>query len=453
MLINSVNIKIKKGGAGIGPTYSLTIFGHGKVIYNGVENVKNMGIIESSITHEKIVDILKIFKDINFFSIDEFQNINLSENKPYTIISITIPKGEKETIKKTIKYVHGDKNVPKELKFLEDKIDEMVNSKKWVGDISDVEGFGQKENVDIQKEEKKLKENGKLKGDKRIKKLIIPISIVIIFILILFLVFYLGLFDFSVQSNDNNQYDENDFLKPDLITSLTASNIQGYSNYSEKNSFKQGDKIYVYQVINNLSKNKDDSFDFVIEYNVVNNDIKYLDRKIPFKSYENFTEFNFNTDEFWPPGNYIIYLLLKDNVSEEQIQYTISFLLTEKYSQLPEIILVDTASIVNAYQDYEKKSVFNVNDRVYIYEEYENITIINSNKCDLYLEIIVTKWQSGETVHNDNTSKNVPGNNAHYWFFDTDSTWESGILYEVNAYVTDNISEKTTSKSTLFSLV
>ena len=64
-----------------------------------------------------------------------------SFTRPYTVISISIPKETGEVATKNTKYYHGDKNVPKELKTLENKIDEIVGSNEWVGDLSEYEGF------------------------------------------------------------------------------------------------------------------------------------------------------------------------------------------------------------------------------------------------------------------------------------------------------------------------
>lgn len=36
MLLDSMVIKLTRGGAGISPDYSLTIYGTGKVVYDGV---------------------------------------------------------------------------------------------------------------------------------------------------------------------------------------------------------------------------------------------------------------------------------------------------------------------------------------------------------------------------------------------------------------------------------
>lgn len=67
MQIKSMIIKLKKGGAEIGPDYSLTIHGNGKVIYDGVENVKFIGLAEKTIENENIISLLSEFKKAGFF--------------------------------------------------------------------------------------------------------------------------------------------------------------------------------------------------------------------------------------------------------------------------------------------------------------------------------------------------------------------------------------------------
>ena len=48
MLIDSIIIKLRKDGAGIGPDYTLKIYGNGKVIFEGNQNVNVIGKAEDT---------------------------------------------------------------------------------------------------------------------------------------------------------------------------------------------------------------------------------------------------------------------------------------------------------------------------------------------------------------------------------------------------------------------
>ena len=87
MPIDSMIIKLTRGGAGIGPDYSLTIYGNGKVIYDGVENVKVKGVVESSIDNNKVISLLSEFKESGFFSLNDTYSIEDSITRPYNVVS------------------------------------------------------------------------------------------------------------------------------------------------------------------------------------------------------------------------------------------------------------------------------------------------------------------------------------------------------------------------------
>jgi hypothetical protein len=133
MLIDSVVINIIHTGPELAPVYNITIYGYGKVIYEGFENVNVKGIKEKILEDDSIVLILNELKSSNFFSLKENYYSDSSELRPCTAISVSIPKNENEFIKKSVKYCQGDKDVPKELKNLVIIIEELVNSEGWVG--------------------------------------------------------------------------------------------------------------------------------------------------------------------------------------------------------------------------------------------------------------------------------------------------------------------------------
>jgi hypothetical protein len=62
MFIDSVIIKLIKKGGGYKPDYSLTIYGHGALEYNGNNNVKIKGKIEEKLDKESVTYLLSEFK-------------------------------------------------------------------------------------------------------------------------------------------------------------------------------------------------------------------------------------------------------------------------------------------------------------------------------------------------------------------------------------------------------
>ncbi len=112
---------------GFCPVYSLTILGNGQVIYRGEKFVKIKGKRVSHIDDSKIRELAQEFRDVNYFSLkNNYENFSATD-MPYAITSITI-KGKT----KKVKHYHGDFSAPKTLTRLEDKIDKLAGTKKWI---------------------------------------------------------------------------------------------------------------------------------------------------------------------------------------------------------------------------------------------------------------------------------------------------------------------------------
>ncbi len=125
--IKNVVITLKRSVCfGICPTYNLTIYGNGTVVYEGTENVNITGIQISNITENNIRQLISEFKKINYFSLNETEIAShIVYDAPVFTTSLTI--NEKT---KTIK--HYETAEPKQLTDLENKIDEIANSSQWI---------------------------------------------------------------------------------------------------------------------------------------------------------------------------------------------------------------------------------------------------------------------------------------------------------------------------------
>jgi D-alanyl-D-alanine carboxypeptidase len=112
---------------GFCPVYKLTIDGDGTVVYEGIDFVSTKNREETTISREKIEQLIEEFESIDYFSLnDKYTELTITD-APSAITSITL--GGKT---KTIEHYHGDFSAPEELTELEDKIDEIVNSEQWI---------------------------------------------------------------------------------------------------------------------------------------------------------------------------------------------------------------------------------------------------------------------------------------------------------------------------------
>jgi len=112
---------------GICPVYKVTVTGNGNVIYEGRDFVKTTGRVESSISEEKIKQLISEFNDIDYFSLNDSYTERVITDAPDAITSIIL-----DGKTKTIQHYHGDLNAPEELTELENRIDEIVNSAQWI---------------------------------------------------------------------------------------------------------------------------------------------------------------------------------------------------------------------------------------------------------------------------------------------------------------------------------
>jgi hypothetical protein len=109
------------------PVYSLTLSGDGTVVYEGKDFVKIKGIQKSRVSPQKIAGLLDLFKNADFLHLkDRYDTVDVTDF-PSAITSLRI-QGD---IKRVVHY-QGDHSAPKALWDLEDKIDEIANSKQWI---------------------------------------------------------------------------------------------------------------------------------------------------------------------------------------------------------------------------------------------------------------------------------------------------------------------------------
>jgi len=343
MLIESVIIKLTRTGAGVSPDYSLTIYGNGTALYEGRDNVKIKGDVEASISEGKIMELLSEFKDSGFFSL-EYNDIPAdAQGKPHTIISISMPTETGETITKKITHYHGDETVPNDLIMLEDKIENIVDSKKWISDSSETDAIKQEEKVELVE---KTDGAGKSKSPKKKKiKKILSIVILLIIIACLFTYFiYPNLIsspskDNTTPSDPYEDYNIEEGENLEIISLTTASDVvinesnPNPVNYTATTQFNIGDRVWIYHEIANFSiltnkTNNNKTCDLLLEIKIENNSIMYhSDNHIRNNIGMGIEIWYFDTNDDWPPGVYNIDAVMTDRVNSNTTSETIVFTL------------------------------------------------------------------------------------------------------------------------------
>jgi hypothetical protein len=121
------------------PAYKLSISADGAVVFTGEEFVKEKGIVHSRINQEQLEQLISEFTKARYFSLNDSyvrQEDGCPEvwtDSPTVMTSIRI-NGQYKSIVHDLGCQENDGTsvFPKELAELEDKIDEIIGTKRWI---------------------------------------------------------------------------------------------------------------------------------------------------------------------------------------------------------------------------------------------------------------------------------------------------------------------------------
>ncbi|MGI0028702.1 MAG: DUF6438 domain-containing protein [Nitrososphaera sp.] len=111
------------------PAYSLIIYDNGTLIYEGFAFVAVTGTRTAQIPQDKFEQIVEKFYEINYFSLEDRYEEPVSD-LPSTTTSITVAG----VTKSVYRYGFG----PEELVQLENFIDELVGTERWIKGAGEV---------------------------------------------------------------------------------------------------------------------------------------------------------------------------------------------------------------------------------------------------------------------------------------------------------------------------
>jgi hypothetical protein len=112
---------------GASPVYSLTVHGNGSVTYRGIRNVDTTGIQTYQIPKDKARELVNEFINIYYFALqDEYNNSSNASSSDTVTTSINMNGKTKSIVDNKNSYG------PESLRALEDKIDQVTNSKRLI---------------------------------------------------------------------------------------------------------------------------------------------------------------------------------------------------------------------------------------------------------------------------------------------------------------------------------
>ncbi|HEY9627533.1 MAG TPA: DUF6438 domain-containing protein [Coleofasciculaceae cyanobacterium] len=114
------------------PVYELTVYGDGKVVYEGRAFVAAQGRRTAQISPEQVQQLVTAFETANFFALKDQYAVEVTD-LPGAWTSIRL-NGQS---KRVWRYGSIDNpelnNAPRSLSDLESQIDQIVNSQQWIG--------------------------------------------------------------------------------------------------------------------------------------------------------------------------------------------------------------------------------------------------------------------------------------------------------------------------------
>jgi hypothetical protein len=115
------------------PAYKISIFSDGLVLYEGKDFVKTKGDADGRITKEQVQELVKEFEKIDYLKLDNEYSPGKKCPEGWTDYPSAITSLTQNDKTKTVVHYHGCQGLPvlKQLTALENKIYEVVNTKRW----------------------------------------------------------------------------------------------------------------------------------------------------------------------------------------------------------------------------------------------------------------------------------------------------------------------------------
>jgi len=288
MLIENVIIRINKKDKYNKPIFKITIYGNGKIIFNGIKKVKKLGITESKIKDKEFIGIIEQFKKSNFIKLKN-SYITDKENKDELVeITISIPQENDRIFDKTIIFNLYDSLTPDSLLKL---YRDIIKKSKLENKISEREDNS-----------KKVIKNSK------VKKITALILITIILVAGIFYIY------FEIDMNKDLNSLESKIFPPKIDIFTISDGIQSNINNPIKNNYNITDELFIYLEYSEIFVNEKNRCDVDLSLNIKDemNEIVFNDiikKNIVNNSYS----WNIALNNSWRSGNYSAQLKIKDN--------------------------------------------------------------------------------------------------------------------------------------------
>jgi len=200
----NISLEMKRKRKGV--VYSITLHGHGSVVFKSGNHVK-------------------MFENFPFPDEKAVYQVDEDSKDDYTFVSFSIKHGDGEYEEKEIMHYDNDERIPQKLKDLEDNVDDLTKSKPWLKSIEKSKDYKKEKKSIVKKSVEKIKTKDSIDDKKSFSffdSLKISPKLMKIFVICFIAVFVIAvLFVFLPDLNDGEQ--------EDVSVDISASNSSGYS--------------------------------------------------------------------------------------------------------------------------------------------------------------------------------------------------------------------------------
>jgi hypothetical protein len=219
----NISLEMKRKRKGV--VYSITLHGHGSVVFKSGNHVKMKDISDIPIKKKDFINLLTDFENFPFPDEKAVYQVDENSKDDYTFVSFSIKHGDGDFEEKEIIHYNNDEKVSQKIKNLEDKVDELTKSKQWLKSLQPTNEKKKDKILSVKKTAHKTKIRDvvdtkksfsfldRLKISPKILKILV-ICIIAIFVVSVLFVFIPDLIDKEVEN---------------VTVDISVSNSSGYS--------------------------------------------------------------------------------------------------------------------------------------------------------------------------------------------------------------------------------
>ena len=128
----SIEISLERGMCfGTCPVYSVTLYGNGTISWVGNMYVETIGNASGYTDPTLVQDLYHHIARGGFFDFEDAYTAYNITDMPSAVLTV-----RSNTTTKQIDHYHGDFTAPKNLTLMEDAVDAVANTSRWIGTIS-----------------------------------------------------------------------------------------------------------------------------------------------------------------------------------------------------------------------------------------------------------------------------------------------------------------------------